>query len=72
MEIVRISTGPYGIVVVFRAVPGQIHRLEFKDALEAVSWNEASESMAYFIVESLVDFSYDQSAQRFYRVVVVE
>ena len=56
----------------FRAVPGQIHRLEFKDALEAVSWNEPSDSMAYFTVDSLVDFSYDQSAQRFYRVVVLE
>ncbi len=72
VEIVWIGTGAYGIVVVFRAVPGQIHRLEFKDALDAVSWNEASDSMAYFTVESLVDFSYDQSAQRFYRVVVLE
>jgi len=45
---------------------------EFKDALDAAFWNEASDSIAYFTVDSLVDFSSDKSAQRFYRVVVVE
>lgn len=68
-EIERVVPSPAGVVVTWRATPGQRYQVQFKERLEDEAWTDLGEvATALDVLASVTDESAGSTSPRFYRI----
>lgn len=71
LRVLTVSAAGGGpATLLWSAVPGRSYRVQFKDSVEALQWNEhPSPVVAQFSTASFTETSAPSGGQRFYRVI---